>query len=123
MKPSQSKGVWRSGRGLAWVAGLLLALAVTASAQPGPDYVAGYDLDAEAAFVEDLLGQMTVEEKLGQLTQYTGQWAVTGPAVPEYRRGPRSAPAASAASSTSTAPTTRAGPRRWRSTRAVWGSR
>jgi len=43
----------------------------------------GYDLEAEAAFVEDLLSQMTVEEKLGQLTQFTGQWAVTGPAVPE----------------------------------------
>jgi beta-glucosidase len=66
----------------------LLLLAAAASAQPGagPQRAAfydGYDLDAEAAFVERLLSRMTLEEKLGQLTQYTGQWAVTGPAVPE----------------------------------------
>jgi len=59
----------------------LVLLAVAASAQPNPAYTAGYDLRAEAAFVEDLLSRMTLEEKLGQLTQYTGQWAVTGPAV------------------------------------------
>ena len=41
----------------------------------------GYDLEAEAAFVDSLLAEMTLAEKLGQLTQYTGQWAVTGPAV------------------------------------------
>ena len=63
---------------------LLLSLLITAaSAQPSAEYMAGYDLDAEATFVEDLLDRMTLEEKLGQLTQYTGQWAVTGPAVPE----------------------------------------
>ena len=66
----------------------LFLLAVAASAQPGAGpqraaFTDGYDLDAEAAFVEDLLSRMTLEEKLGQLTQYTGQWAVTGPAVPE----------------------------------------
>jgi beta-glucosidase len=65
----------------------LLAVAA-ASAQPGAGpqraaFYEGYDLDAEAAFVESLLARMTLEEKLGQLTQYTGQWAVTGPAVPE----------------------------------------
>ncbi|WP_218830441.1 beta-glucosidase BglX [Rubrivirga marina] len=65
-----------------------LLLAVAASAQPGASpqraaFYAGYDLDAEAALVEDLLSRMTLDEKLGQLTQYTGQWAVTGPAVPE----------------------------------------
>ena len=59
----------------------LVLLAAAASAQPGPAFYAGYDLDAEAAFVEDLLSRMTLEEKLGQLTQYTGEWAVTGPAV------------------------------------------
>lgn len=65
---------------------LLAAAAAGAQPSPGPQRAAfyeGYDLDAEAAFVEDLLSRMTLEEKLGQLTQYTGQWAVTGPAVPE----------------------------------------
>ena len=59
----------------------LALLTVAASAQPPASFTDGYDLDAEAAFVEDMLSRMTVEEKLGQLTQYTGQWAVTGPAV------------------------------------------
>ena len=54
----------------------LALLTVAASAQPAPAFYAGYDWDAEAALVEDLLSRMTVEEKLGQLTQYTGQWAV-----------------------------------------------
>ncbi len=38
---------------------------------------------SEAAFVDSLLAQMTVEEKLGQLVQYSGRWAVTGPSVPQ----------------------------------------
>ena len=29
--------------------------------------------------VEDLLDQMTLEEKVGQLIQYTGRWEMTGP--------------------------------------------
>lgn len=67
---------------------LFLLAAAAAGAQPGPGpqraaFYDGYDLDTEAAFVEALLSRMTLEEKLGQLTQYTGQWAVTGPAVPE----------------------------------------
>ncbi len=66
-------------------AALVLALlATSARAQEPPGFDrSGYDLEAEAAFVDDLLGRMTLEEKLGQLTQYTGQWAVTGPAVPQ----------------------------------------
>ncbi len=60
---------------------LLALLLPVASAQPDASFTAGYDLDAEAAFVDDLLSRMTLAEKLGQLTQYTGQWAVTGPAV------------------------------------------
>ncbi|MEM1115687.1 MAG: beta-glucosidase BglX [Bacteroidota bacterium] len=65
-------------------AGLLLLVASGLAAQPAVSFDrSGYDLDAEAAFVDSLLARMTVEEKLGQLTQYTGQWAVTGPAVPE----------------------------------------
>ena len=64
---------------------LLLALVLTAAAaeaqRPPAFERGGYDLGAEAAFVDSLLALMTVEEKLGQLTQYTGEWAVTGPAV------------------------------------------
>ncbi|HUO85764.1 MAG TPA: glycoside hydrolase family 3 N-terminal domain-containing protein [Thermoanaerobaculia bacterium] len=33
--------------------------------------------------VESLLAEMTLEEKLGQLTQWRGQWSDTGPRVPE----------------------------------------
>lgn len=41
----------------------------------------------EAAFVDSLLSLMTVEEKLGQLTQYTGHWTSTGPIVPQGEEG------------------------------------
>jgi len=34
----------------------------------------------EDRFIEDLLGKMTLEEKIGQLNQRTGQWEMTGPA-------------------------------------------
>ncbi len=44
---------------------------------------ASYRDAREDAFVDSLLSQMTVEEKLGQLTQYTGRWTVTGPSVPQ----------------------------------------
>ena len=54
-----------------------------ASADAAATDLATTDLAGEAAFVESLLERMTVEEKLGQLTQFTGQWAVTGPAVPQ----------------------------------------
>ena len=37
----------------------------------------------EASFVDSVLAQMTTEEKLGQLVQYSGRWAVTGPTVPQ----------------------------------------
>lgn len=60
---------------------LLLAALVLSSVSAQPAFYNGYDLEAEAEFIEALLARMTVEEKLGQLTQYTGQWAVTGPAV------------------------------------------
>ncbi|MDP0499808.1 MAG: glycoside hydrolase family 3 N-terminal domain-containing protein [Verrucomicrobiota bacterium JB022] len=35
------------------------------------------------AFIDDLLAQMTLEEKVGQLNQAPGAWNDTGPAVPE----------------------------------------
>lgn len=34
-------------------------------------------------FVDSVLARMTLEEKLGQLTQYRGRWSDTGPRVPE----------------------------------------
>ena len=51
---------------------LLLALAAPVRAQ-----------DADEAFITDLIGRMTLDEKLGQLTQYSGRWATTGPTVPQ----------------------------------------
>ena len=36
---------------------------------------------ADDPFVEDLLARMTLEEKLGQLTQFRGRWGDTGPRV------------------------------------------
>jgi beta-glucosidase len=36
---------------------------------------------AEEAFVDSVLARMTLPEKLGQLTQYAGQWGQTGPRV------------------------------------------
>ncbi|NZA27405.1 beta-glucosidase BglX [Luteimonas sp. SJ-92] len=58
--------------------GALLAFssALAGARQPAP---AG----AEAAAVEALLARMTLEEKLGQLTQYRGRGSDTGPRVPE----------------------------------------
>ena len=38
--------------------------------------------DPIEAQIEDLLSKMTLEEKVGQMNQYTGFWEVTGP-VPE----------------------------------------
>jgi len=35
---------------------------------------------AKSDRVEELLGKMTLEEKVGQLNQYTGRWEMTGPA-------------------------------------------
>ena len=34
-------------------------------------------------FVDSVLAGLTLEEKLGQLTQYRGQWGLTGPQTPE----------------------------------------
>ena len=58
----------------------------------------GNEIDAQRApkradrFVDSLVARMTLEEKLGQLTQLPGQWGDTGPRVPqggedEIRRG------------------------------------
>lgn len=34
-------------------------------------------------FVTDLMSKMTLEEKIGQLNQYSGEWATTGPVTPD----------------------------------------
>jgi beta-glucosidase len=60
----------------ALAAGALLALAAGGAPQAAP--APGSD-----AFLESLLAEMTLEEKLGQLTQMRGRWSDTGPYVPE----------------------------------------
>jgi beta-glucosidase len=67
---------------------LLPAVAVAALCLLAPSLFAqpaavSAPVDDEAAFVDSLLALMTVEEKLGQLTQYSGRWSVTGPTVPQ----------------------------------------
>jgi beta-glucosidase len=59
--------------------GLLVAM-MLAAASPAYAQQAG---DPEAALVDSLLAKMTLEEKLGQLVQYSGRWAQTGPDVPQ----------------------------------------
>jgi beta-glucosidase len=62
------------GRKLLLAAGgacLLLALSISAPVARGQP--------APTTHIDSLLAEMTVEEKLGQLAQYTGQWATTGP--------------------------------------------
>ena len=51
------------------LSGLLILLLLSAC-KPG----------GESDRVEDLLGKMTIDEKVGQLIQYTGRWEMTGPA-------------------------------------------
>lgn len=57
---------------LIWTGCLALCLAPALAAQPRP----------METFIDSLLGQMTLEEKLGQLAQYRGEWNNTGPRVP-----------------------------------------
>lgn len=64
----------RSPRSFAAVFAVAVLLLAQASAAPGP--VPG---DAETRFVEQLLGRMTLEEKLGQLNQPPGLGNDTGP--------------------------------------------
>lgn len=60
---------------------LLLGVPERAFAQ-APTLWTGETVKREA-FIDSLLAEMTVEEKLGQLAQYTGQWAETGPTMPQ----------------------------------------
>ena len=57
-------------------AALVVAIAAaTAGAQPAASRA--------TRLVDSLIGRMTLEEKLGQLTQVPGRWGDTGPRVPE----------------------------------------
>src|SRR5688572_13103274 len=53
----------------------LLVCAALAPAQTTPSRA--------TRFVDSLVARMTLEEKLGQLTQLPGRWGDTGPTVPE----------------------------------------
>ncbi|MGQ0713814.1 MAG: glycoside hydrolase family 3 N-terminal domain-containing protein [Gemmatimonadaceae bacterium] len=56
-------------------AALCLSIAAMADAQP--------NAARATRFVDSILARMTLEEKLGQLTQLPGRWGDTGPQVPE----------------------------------------
>ncbi|MCG8581986.1 MAG: beta-glucosidase BglX [Bacteroidales bacterium] len=60
-------------RKLNWIM-LLLALILVSCSQSQKQ------LSEEDQFVEELLGKMTLAEKVGQLNQYTSRWEMTGPA-------------------------------------------
>ncbi|HET6630666.1 MAG TPA: beta-glucosidase BglX [Woeseiaceae bacterium] len=62
--------------------------AASAEAARAPDVAATASRDdAEmASFIEDLIAQMTVEEKLGQMTSFTSDWSTTGPTMREGYR-------------------------------------
>ncbi len=45
----------------------------------GPDPT--QNLSAKEAFIDSLINKMTIEEKLGQMSQSTGHWEMTGPVV------------------------------------------
>lgn len=73
----------RSAARLALQAGICLTVAATSLGAQG----AGYGLPRSDArmnrFVDSVLAKLTLEEKLGQLTQYRGQWGLTGPQTRE----------------------------------------
>ncbi|HKL31577.1 MAG TPA: glycoside hydrolase family 3 N-terminal domain-containing protein, partial [Tangfeifania sp.] len=61
------------------IAIMALALLIF-SCQPQPETSQTSGSDEMEQKVEDLLGQMTLDEKIGQLNQFTSQWEMTGPA-------------------------------------------
>lgn len=69
----------RSTAALAALLGALLLLALPARAQETA--VAEPPAEARAVSIDSLLAEMTPAEKLGQLAQYTGQFATTGPSA------------------------------------------
>ncbi|KAF0093200.1 MAG: beta-glucosidase [Puniceicoccaceae bacterium 5H] len=66
---------------MAFAASVGLSITGAAQANSNPSTSAG---DTEkAAFIDNLISEMNLEEKFGQLTQAPGAWNDTGPAVPE----------------------------------------
>src|SRR5688572_21667941 len=71
-----------------WLAGACAPLPAPSPGAAPPDATAvlhpsrGRDA-REAAFVDSILRLLTLEEKVGQLTQMTGRWSDTGPRVRE----------------------------------------
>jgi beta-glucosidase len=61
----------------------LLVLLAWAGLRPPASTAQPADDARMEAFIDSLLSVMTLEEKLGQLTQYRGEWGNTGPEVPE----------------------------------------
>ena len=62
----------------AWTVALFLLVLI---GTPGRSLAQRVETARMDAFVDSLLAQMTVEEKLGQLAQYTGHMAQTGPTL------------------------------------------
>jgi beta-glucosidase len=63
--------------------GLLVTLVALLLLFPTQDLFAQQSRGREAQFVDSILALMTLEEKVGQLTQWRGRWSETGPLVPE----------------------------------------
>jgi len=68
----------------AWL--LLLVLTFRAVGQPMEEPASWGDDDAMAPFIDDLMGKMTVDEKIGQLVLFSTDWSITGPSIREGYR-------------------------------------
>lgn len=67
---------------LTLMAGVWFAAPLSAQRTPTPPTAAARSVRMER-FVDSVLARLTLEEKLGQLTQYRGRWGLTGPQTPE----------------------------------------
>lgn len=68
---------------LALRAGLFISLTAPALAAQRTGYGQPRTDVRMNRFVDSVLARLTLEEKLGQLTQYRGRWGLTGPQTPE----------------------------------------
>ena len=64
------------------LAGAILVVVLTTLAPAGW----GSEADDVAHLVDALLEQMTLEEKIGQLNQYSNSFELTGPPADDHRR-------------------------------------
>lgn len=65
---------------LKFVTGMMALALFIFSCQTQPETSQTSGSDEIEKKVEDLLGKMTIDEKIGQLNQFTSQWEMTGPA-------------------------------------------